>query len=274
MKGTTQPSPIQILRTDVPLGGFEHALFDFDGTISLIRQGWQQVMGPYFTEVLLATPGADSPEQEQQYVRDFIDQSTGRQTIYQCIELAEQVRLRGGTPLDPKDYKGEYGRRLALHIGHRLHALRSGALQPADCMVPGAQEILSALHKRGVQLHLASGTDHDDVVQEARLLGVDGFFTAIHGAREDYQNHSKAKVIERLLAEHDLHGRALLGFGDGYVEIENVRQAGGLAVGVAGDEERRVGWDPFKVKRLSEVGAHILIADFTCSDELIHYLFA
>ena len=38
-----------------PAGGFRSALFDFDGTISLIRQGWQQVMTPYFTQVLLAT---------------------------------------------------------------------------------------------------------------------------------------------------------------------------------------------------------------------------
>ena len=27
-----------------------YALFDFDGTISLIRQGWQDIMIPYFVE--------------------------------------------------------------------------------------------------------------------------------------------------------------------------------------------------------------------------------
>ena len=29
--------------------GFKCALFDFDGTISLIREGWQKVMIPYFS---------------------------------------------------------------------------------------------------------------------------------------------------------------------------------------------------------------------------------
>ena len=33
-------------------GGFKCALFDFDGTVSLIREGWQEVMIPYFVEVL------------------------------------------------------------------------------------------------------------------------------------------------------------------------------------------------------------------------------
>lgn len=43
-----------------PWQGFDirYALFDFDGTISLIRQGWQDIMIPYFTEVLReAAPG-------------------------------------------------------------------------------------------------------------------------------------------------------------------------------------------------------------------------
>ena len=34
--------------------GFKCALFDFDGTISLIREGWQKVMIPYFCEVIEA----------------------------------------------------------------------------------------------------------------------------------------------------------------------------------------------------------------------------
>ena len=36
---------------------FKAALFDFDGTLSLIREGWQGVMIPYFCEELNAAPG-------------------------------------------------------------------------------------------------------------------------------------------------------------------------------------------------------------------------
>ena len=44
---------IEVIRDDVTRGQFKAALFDFDGTVSLIRQGWQEVMVPYFTELLL-----------------------------------------------------------------------------------------------------------------------------------------------------------------------------------------------------------------------------
>ena len=47
-----------ILRpTFAPRPGISHVLFDFDGTLSLIRQGWPEVMVPMFTEVLPALPG-------------------------------------------------------------------------------------------------------------------------------------------------------------------------------------------------------------------------
>ena len=32
--------------------GISHVLFDFDGTLSLIRQGWPRAMVPMFTEVI------------------------------------------------------------------------------------------------------------------------------------------------------------------------------------------------------------------------------
>ena len=66
------------------------ALFDFDGTVSLIREGWQSVMIPYFVEVLCATPAYTGAQSESELaginecVREFVDMLTGKQTIYQC----------------------------------------------------------------------------------------------------------------------------------------------------------------------------------------------
>ncbi|MDR3173994.1 MAG: hypothetical protein LBU19_07080, partial [Treponema sp.] len=37
---------IEVVRREVPRGRFRFAIFDFDGTISLIREGWQQIMIP------------------------------------------------------------------------------------------------------------------------------------------------------------------------------------------------------------------------------------
>ena len=73
-------------------GCFEYAVFDFDGTVSLIREGWQKIMVPYFIDELSKAPDAkDLPAEEISYkVRDFVTVLTGKQTIYQCIRLAEE----------------------------------------------------------------------------------------------------------------------------------------------------------------------------------------
>lgn len=246
-------------------GAFRYAVLDFDGTISLIREGWQQIMTPYFTDELINTPmGRDLPRAElERRAKEFITQLTGKQTIYQCIELANEVRALGGVPEDPQAYKDEYQRRLLKHIDHRLAGLASGEIAPESMVVPGSYALLQMLIDHGVTPYLASGTDEVYVREEARLLGVDCYFGRhIYGAQREYQNFSKKMVIERIVRENTLSGSELLGFGDGYVEIENIREAGGFAVGVASNETERCGIDAWKRERLIRAGANIIIPDY------------
>ncbi|NLN17678.1 MAG: HAD family phosphatase [Firmicutes bacterium] len=265
---------IEVIRDDVTRGQFKAALFDFDGTVSLIRQGWQEVMVPYFTELLLQVDREASKEQTACYVRDFVDELTGKQTIYQCIRLAEEIRRRGGQPLDPLEYKNEYHRRLLERIDHRLQGLKDGRIAPDELLVPGVLDFLTALRSRGIKLYLASGTDEVYVLAEAELLGVSAFFDGgIYGALDQYHLFSKAKVIERMIAEHKLAGPHLLGVGDGFVEIENVKAVGGFAVGLASDELHREGVDLWKRERLIRAGADIIIPDFSQTQTLMEYLF-
>lgn len=85
---------------------------------------------------------------------------------------------------------------------------------------------------------------------------------------------SKAKVIERILEENGIGGGSLIGFGDGYVEIQNIRAAGGLAVAVASDEAEHSGRpDAWKRNRLIGAGAHVVIPDFQEADQLAAFLF-
>jgi hypothetical protein len=64
----------------------------------------------------------------------------------------------------------------------------------------------------------------------------------------------------------------LLAFGDGFVEIEETKKAGGIAVGVATDEANRQGIDEWKRERLIQAGADVIIPDFREQEELIQYL--
>lgn len=264
---------LEILNDTVARGRFHSIIFDFDGTISLIRQGWAEIMTPYFANVLAACPDGKSVEEETPIAREFIDLLTGRQTIYQCIRLAEEVATRGSTPEEPIDYKWEYLRRLGDHIDSRCEGLRSGEFSPQDWVVAGSFELLDALRERGMNLYLASGTDEPFVVEEAKLLGVDGYFDGIFGAKDDYKLFSKAMVIERIIKEHDLAGEQLAGFGDGFVEIENVKAVGGLAVGVASNEQTREGVDLWKRDRLVAAGADAIVPDFSDVLQLTSWLF-
>ena len=266
---------IEIINEDIERGRIRAALFDFDGTISLIRQGWQDVMIPMMVEILAELNTGESEEELYELVRDFVTRLTGKQTIYQMIELARQVELRGATPRDPLEYKHEYLRRLWERIKDRVQGLKEGRYTPEEMSVPGSLDMVRALKERGVELYLASGTDRPYVLDEARCLGLDKYFgDNIYGALDDYKNFSKAMVIQQIIREHNLSGPEFVAFGDGFVEIENAKEVGGIAVGVASDEVRRQGIDQWKRGRLIEAGADIIIPDFREHQRLLKYLFA
>ena len=79
-------------------------------------------------------------------------------------------------------------------------------------------------------------------------------------------------VIARILEENGLRGPELVAFGDGYVEIENARRAGGRTVGVASLETGDSGWDEWKKGRLRQVGAEVLVPDWREAGQLLEYL--
>jgi len=264
---------IEIIQPDHPGGPFKHALFDFDGTISLIREGWQQIMIPMMVEFLLETPEAEDEASLTKLVTEFVTRLTGKQTIYQMIELADEIKQRGGQPKEAVEYKHIYLDRLWQRIEHRVAGLKNGQLSPAEMVVPGSLALLAALRARGVTCYLASGTDEPYVLDESAALGVASYFNGgIYGALDNYKNFSKKMVIERILRENHLSGDSLLTFGDGYVEIENTVEVGGLAVGVASNEATRQGIDAWKRQRLIEAGASLIIPDFREQAALLTYL--
>ena len=264
------PAPLE------PRPEISHVLFDFDGTLSLIRQGWPEVMVPMFVEALPRLPG-ETVAQVERMVLDDIMRLNGKQTIYQMMQLAGRIEERGGEPREPLWYKHEYLRRLDAHIGARTEGLVRRDLQPDELLVHGARPLLEHLRGLGLHLYLASGTDESAVRREAELLDIAKYFGPhIHGALDDYKSFSKKMVIDRILREHGISGRQLVSFGDGYVEIQNTKEVGGLAVAVASDEARngsgRV--DEWKRERLLGVGADAVIPDFRDAIAFIDYLLA
>jgi phosphoglycolate phosphatase-like HAD superfamily hydrolase len=142
-------------------------------------------------------------------------------------------------------------------------------------MVPGARALLESLKERGLKLYLASGTDEVYMKEEARLIDVAKYFDGgVYGALDDYKSFSKKILVQRILAGADVRGEEIIGFGDGYVEIEEVKLVGGVAVGVASMEPECMAVDEWKRQRLIGVGADYIVPNYLCHAELMGALFA
>jgi phosphoglycolate phosphatase len=265
---------IENVRPGVSARNARIVLFDFDGTLSLIRSGWMNVMVPMMVEILADLKTGESEEQLRALVEQFVWRLTGKETIYQMIAFAEAVTARGGQALDPFAYKKMYLDLLWQKIEKRVEGLRNGQTDPEAFLVPGSRALLERLNDKGLKMYLASGTDEIYIKEEARLLGVSRYFDGgVYGALDDYKSFSKAILIQRILATAEFQGHQFLGFGDGYVETEEVKKVGGVAVGVASEEPACTTVDEWKRERLIGVGADYIVPNYLCGEELFSSLF-
>jgi rfaE bifunctional protein kinase chain/domain len=272
---------IEVITDGLDLGRIEHAIFDHDGTISTLRQGWEAIMEPVMVRAILGPRYADADEglyrKVVAIVREYIDKSTGIQTILQMEALVGLVRQFGCVPedeiLDKFGYKQIYNDALLELVRSRLAKFERGELGVDDYMMKGALAFLRVLSRKGIKLYLASGTDREDVMAEATALGyADLFEGRIYGSVGDVAKYSKRMVIDQILTENKLTGAQLACFGDGPVELRETKKRGGITVGIASDEVRRHGLNREKRARLVRAGADLIVPDFSQTDALLGYL--
>jgi len=268
-----QGTEIEIVSAPPERRQITHAIFDHDGTISTLRQGWEFVMEPMMIKAILGVHYATADEtlyaRVVRRVREFIDQTTGIQTLTQMqglVKLVQEFRLvPAGEILDEFGYKKIYNTALMDLVRNRVSKLERGELDVTDFTLKKAPEFLRRLQAAGVKLYLASGTDEQDVIAEARALGYAGLFAGrIYGAVGDVAMEAKRMVLDRILQDIGAaNATQVVAFGDGPVEIRETRKRGGLTVGIASDELRRYGLNPGKRSRLIRAGADIIVPDFS-----------
>lgn len=275
-------SEIEVVRdVTIAAGQIRHAIFDHDGTISTLRQGWEAVMEPMMIRAVLGPQHDGAPAElfrsVRAAVRELIDRTTGIQTLAQMQELVALVRRFGCVPeaeiLDNHGYKQIYNDALMVQVRSRTAKLASGELEPSDFEMKGAVRLLRHLHARGVRLYLASGTDEADVTAEAQVMGYADLFTGgIFGAVGNLAVEAKRDVMDRIMRQNGIDGRALLVVGDGPVEMREGRRRGALCLGIASDEPRRYGLDPAKRARVIRAGADLVVGDFAQQQTLLAHL--
>jgi rfaE bifunctional protein kinase chain/domain len=274
--------------TDIELIGelpsdlaIKHCIFDHDGTLSVLREGWEQIMEPMMMRAILGSHFSTVDEAVYQRVEqmshEFIDRTTGIQTLVQMQGLVKLVRQAGFVPenmiLDEHGYKHLYNKELLRMVKVRMEKLSSGELNSEDFQIKNAGRLLQALHDRGVKLYLASGTDEADVIAEAEAMGYAHLFEGrIFGAVGDVNIEAKKVVLERIIRDNNLSGHEFATFGDGPVEMRETQKRGGICIGIASNEVRRFGWNMAKRKRLIRAGAQILVPDFSQLTALLNVL--
>ena len=260
----------------------KHAIFDHDGTISTLREGWELIMAPMMLKAILGeqydSVGDDEFRKIEARVHEFIDKTTGIQTLVQMKALVDIVREFGFVPedkmLDEFGYKKIYNDELLEMVGIRARKFTGGELSLEDFTIKNAVPFLQKLHDAGVKLYLASGTDEEDVKEEARTLGYAHLFDGgIYGAVGDVNIEAKRIVLNRIMEQIGSDASTqVVTFGDGPVEIRETRKRGGLTVGLATCELRRFGLNVGKRKRLIKAGADIIVPDFSRYSDLLELL--
>jgi phosphoglycolate phosphatase-like HAD superfamily hydrolase len=264
MLDSASPGQVQILPDHRPRGPFRCVVFDFDGTLSLLRADWQGLMIPLMVKVLAATGSAENTGDLTAQMTDLVTRTTGRPTIVQMQALADEVRRRGCSPADPLVYLAQYQDQLLARTGSRIAKLKSGAAGDDEMLVPGTRRLVEHLRQQGQHLVIASGTELADVKSETANLGLaEHFGERIHGPVNNDPNFTKQRVLEVLIAEHQWRGAELVCIGDGTAEMQAARAVGALAIGVASDEVHRSGsLNPLKYEHLAAAGAHAIIPDY------------
>jgi phosphoglycolate phosphatase-like HAD superfamily hydrolase len=251
-----------------PRPQISHVVFDFDGTLSWLRHGWPEMMAGIF---LKRIPADDRHAIHETLLADILSLN-GKSSIFQMERCAQRIREERGPDLDPQNMLTEYLGVLHRAVGERIEQLKRSEVRPDDFVVHGARTFLEKMQTRGLVMVILSGTEETQVKHEAGLLGLTDFFgTHIYGGTANLVQSSKQAVIERLLREEKISGEHLLSFGDGPVEIRVTKQAGGLTVGVASDEDVNGSGKLHsqKVPQLREAGADLLIPDYRDPDALL-----
>ena len=268
------PLSAEVVNPYARRGTFRAVLFDFDGTLSLIREGWPRVMVGMMAGILRDADLVREPDGELWgLIERFVMDLNGHPTPVQMARFADEITARGGKAEAPEVYGRRYLEDLMRVVQQRWDVLESGQARPEEWVVPHAHAILQNLQRRGAALFLASGTDRDAVRHEGRLLNVlTPFGDHVYAPVGGDPAFSKGKVVEMILSTHGIRGDELLGFGDGVVETQEVKRAGGLMVGVASVEHGQTGVEAGKRERLIAAGADIIIADYADADSLLAWL--
>ncbi|MFO0937241.1 MAG: HAD hydrolase-like protein [Gemmataceae bacterium] len=245
------------------------AILDFDGTLSLIREGWSRIMADVGRDAL-TEKGVTCDSSLVDWFQEQMLRLSGRPSLVQMQKLAEELTQRGIVSPTPDQLHDEFLSRLYAQIEERKQDLKRGTVPPESWTVPGTHALLDELQRRGVTLYLVSGTDREAVEEESALLRLTDYFgPRLFAPSPAMPNFHKRDALATILGETGVSPDEIIGFGDGFSDTVEVKRIGGTAVGVASVEIGKTGYNEQKRNLLAEWGADPIIPDYAEAKKLL-----
>lgn len=271
---------VEILRPMPANMRITFCMTDWDGTLSLLRSGWPELMLQTAREALTEA-GARGERLEgliSQYGRK-VSERTGQPTIRQMMALEELIENETKVRMDRWKLKEAYNARLDALRRERIRILADDPDRRKEFLVAGAVEFFEALKERGVQIAAVSGSDHETVLADVKALGLGHLFgKSVFGydrKRHGEMGDAKESVIRAMIQKEGLAGNNLLVVGDGPIELEVGERAGGCALALVsneGNDPTGINTEAEKRRRLMAANPHLLIYDFGSLPELLSIL--
>ena len=269
---------IEVIRSIPKDLNIKHACFDHDGTLSTLREGWIDIMANMMAECILGGKNHEDSRCPTIYkcCLDYINRTKGTQTLVQMGGLIEIIK--DFKYIDEKDilsiyeYKDICNDRVRKVVESRISKLNRGELECFDLQIKNACRFLQALGGYEVRLYLFSGNDDKDVQKEVSELRYKHLFHGGVWGSGNINTEIKHKILCQLVGEQKIPAHEIVVFGDGPIEIRAAKRLGILAVGVASNETRRYGLNEEKRKTLINVGADIIIPDYSQMNSLLKVL--
>jgi len=274
MTNAAGPRHPEIVNPKYLRGPFRCAIFDFDGTLSLLRGNWQGLMVPMMVETLAAIGTGECRARLTGIVEEFVTRLTGQPTMQQMLALCDEVQKRGRPRPDANVYFSRYMDMLISRTETRIADVNAGRATTDQMLIPGSRMLLERLNAAGWTLVIASGTELSDVRRESGVLKIDPYFGArIFGPINNDPRFSKEQVLRQLMVEHGLRGDEIASIGDGPAEMLAIKAVGGLAIGVASDEVHQDGRiNRLKRDHLLRAGADVIIPDYRDFNSVLRLL--
>lgn len=222
------------------------AMIDWDGAISLIREGWQRIMQEYIANFI-----SSGLPQKNDYLwaQSFIKKTLGENTVEQMLGMIEKAEQNGRN-----DIPVSYSEKMALAEEHRKKyreilekevrgkRIKTAKKNPDKFIVRGMKYLLEELKKRNIKIFVASGSEQEGkggIEEEAETLGLKHYFEAVFGYNGSISPYNKENVVKWILNKYNLDPLQLLVVGDGPKEMKVGKKFGAVTIGLISNNVTR-----------------------------------